>query len=527
VVNIGEYKVHYIGPYKDLFPILDNIVKLGKSAEFSAIDNTLNKSMAPSAVIMESDSRIIAFTDHFGCYPLFYSDIGGGIISNNAHKINQSIGSSDWNILSAEEFIMSGYVSGSDTLIQGIKRMQSGERVIIDSSDNSFNIARYYRYNSLPQDNGRSDSDWIDELDSIMNNITKRMIMRADGRVIKVPLSAGLDSRLLVCKLHEFGYNNLETFSYGPPGNWEARGAKIVADKLNLPWNPVVVGRKEARKLFYKQNRKDYWSFADGLSALPNFNEYYPILKMQQSGGLTKETIIINGQSGDFITGGHIPVSLTLPNANIHTLLYEIVNKHYALWKNLMTKDRLERIKLKVLSLLDVDINSKLSSNELIALYERWECEERQTKWVIHGQRVYDFFGYDWQLPLWDIELVRFFQRVPNRLKFEQRLYRLWLEKWNYNKLFLKFDPVVWRWPGASLSVVPLAKVIELAFGKNAKNSWYELFYYWGHTTEQYAPYSYKDYYKLRKDIRNSIALNGLTWAQENSLPTELVNIKY
>jgi len=242
-------------------------------------------------------------------------------------------------------------------------------------------------------------------------------------------------------------------------------------------------------------------------------------------GKLPKETIFINGQTGDFITGGHIPKKLKEKSANVRTLLDSITSKHYSLWKNLKTTKRLSCIEDKILQLLGVNIDSKLTNEELMSLYERWECEERQAKWVIHGQRVYDFFGYDWQLPLWDIELVKFYQRVPIHLKLDQNLYRLWLEKWNYKNLFCDFNPTVWRWPGVTLAVVPLAKVVEKLLGNNAKQAWYELFFYWGHTAEHYAPYSYKDYINIRSDIRNSIALNGRTWAQENLLPVELIDV--
>ncbi len=282
---------------------------------------------------------------------------------------------------------------------------------------------------------------------------------------------------------------------------------------------------QEGREMFWTPERRASWNFSDGLSSLPFMQEFNPISKLHSMGGLSDDTVLINGQSGDFITGGHIPKILIQPGADVHTLLDCITSKHYSLWKNLKTPERLKRVEEKIIKLLGVSVDAKLTPEELSSLYERWECEERQAKWVINGQRVYDFFGYDWQLPLWDTELVNFFQKVPIHLKTDQKLYRLWLKRWNYKNLFDDFNPTVWRWPGATLAVVPLAKGVEFLLGKRAKQAWYELFFYWGHTAEHYAPYSYAEYFKIRKIIRNSITLQGRTWAQENSLPKELIDL--
>lgn len=523
--QIGSYRVHYVGTSGDWLPVLESISALGESPQPSLIDSLLNKMTVPGAAIMESPHTLIAFVDHFRCYPLFYTEGDQWTVSNNARKLLEATGNAyEWDSLSAEEFAMTGYVTGSDTLIKGLKQLQAGERLIAARSSCRVDTGRYYRYRPAPQEGG-TDDDWVDALDAVMAGVTKRMVERAGGRPVRVTLSAGLDSRVLACKLHEAGYENLETFSYGPPGNWEARGARVVAERLGLPWRLVGIKSSEARRMFWQPERRAYWDFADGLSAHPNFQEYFALSKLRNEGGLPDDVVLINGQSGDFITGGHVPKSLMQGNATVRTLLDAITGKHYALWRSLMTSERMGRVEAKILLSLGVSIDDKLSSENMASLYEQWECEERQVKWVIHAQRVNDFFGYDWQLPLWDIELARFFQKVPIRLKLDQRLYRLWLQRWDYRGLFRNFDPTVWRWPGAALAAVPLAKGVELLFGKRAKQAWYELFFYWGHTAEHYAPYSYRDYFRVRHDIRNCIALNGRTWAKENGLPTELVDI--
>jgi asparagine synthase (glutamine-hydrolysing) len=522
--NIDEYLVHYIGDFKILRECLNKIAELRNNLNSDKVNSILNNVNGSFAVIMESSDSVIAFTDRLCSYPVFYTTSGDIIVSNNARKLHALFNYSEWDKLSVEEFSMAGYVTGSNTLVKGLKRLQSAEIMVLNKLNNHVNIYRYFRY--LPiQEMGRSNEDWIDELDYVMSNVVQRMVDRANGDPIRVPLSAGLDSRLLVSKLHESKYDNLETFSYGPKGNWESKGARAIAKRLDLPWELITTNRREARKMFWSPERNDYWKFSDGMSALPSFQDYYTISKLHSMKKFPEDVILINGQSGDFITGGHIPNAILQSNASVHTLLDSIVNKHYSIWNNIITPDRIHNTKEKVLELMGIGINDKLTVEELASLYECWEYEERQSKWVVHGQRIYDFFGYKWQLPLWDNELVDFYKRVPIHLKQDQLLYKLWLERWNYKKLFSDFNPVVWRWPGVTLSVVPIAKAVELIFDKDVKRQWYELFYYWGHNREHYSPYSYAEYFKVRSKIRNNIGLDIRTWAKENSIPKKMIDL--
>jgi len=524
-IKLNNYIVHYIGSIKELNPIIQDIDNRSDSLSYNDIDILLDNFMIPGAVIMESSKYIIAFVDHVRCYPIFYTNTGDFIISNSARKLRNLIKNKrdySFDERSLKEFTMSGYVTGYSTLIRGLNQFQSGERLILIKEFNSLDVKRYYRYTPQP-DLSKSDDEWIEELDVVMNNVTMRMIDRADNRPIRVTLSAGLDSRVLVCKLNEFKYKFLECFSYGPKWNWEARGARKVAKRLNIPWSQINLSHKKSYNLFWKPGRREYWDFSDGLSSLVNYQEFFPLCVIKKNNNISDNVILINGQSGDFITGGHIPKSLLVKEANIEIMLDEIIKKHYSLWKNILTEDRLNFIKEKILSLMEISLDDKLSSTELIALYEQWEYEERQVKWVVQGQRAQDFFGYDWQMPLWDIELVKFYEKVPVHLKIDQNLYKLWLEKWNYKGLFIDFNPIVWRWPGVSIVVVPIAKIIGIFLGKKRKKSWYELFYYWGHGMEHYAPYSYYEYFKLRKKIRNFIPLHMKTWFKENKAPLKFL----
>ena len=59
---------------------------------------------------------------------------------------------------------------------------------------------------------------------------------------------------------------------------------------------------------------------------------------------------------------------------------------------------------------------------DLLKAYEIYEFENRQSKWVTGQQKVYDFFGYAWDLRIWKISFMSFFlNKIRLREKINQR----------------------------------------------------------------------------------------------------------
>ena len=78
-------------------------------------------------------------------------------------------------------------------------------------------------------------------------------------------------------------------------------------------------------------------------------------------------------------------------------------------------------------------IKKKLSKIEkynpsLEEYFEYWEYEERQSKFIINGQKTYDFLNIKWELPFWDLSYVEFWRNIPTYYKINQNLYKLYLK---------------------------------------------------------------------------------------------------
>jgi len=469
----------------------------------------LNKQQDYSSGILTVGGRMIAWVDHIRSFPVFYSE---GCVSNDARQVLSVLKDKAIDETAVLEFSMAGFVTGADTLYKNIKCLQPGEYLIYEGKAPA--LKRYYQYLPVPVD-----APWEENrrmLSVVMDEIILKIIKRADGRPIWVPLSAGLDSRIILCKLHEHGYKNLHTFTYGPRFNFEALHAKRVAQRLNVPWHFIALSSAECRRIFKDKARKDYSDFSDNLKAAPSFREFTALMAVHGSGLIPANAILINGQSGDYITGGHVAPFWYENSVNTKNDLFDvIITKHYSLWNSMKTPENLAIIKRKIDSLLPP--TKAPAPFTQAALEEIWEYDARQVVLVINGQRSYDFLGYDWELPLWERSLCDLFEHVPYDQKKGQALFKDYLRQYNYKGLFGK-EPKIWRWPLPMLWVVPVARVIGLASG-DAKKRFYALMRYFGHYSNQYAFFPFALHARTCAAAKNIFSLYVRHWFIENKFP--------
>ena len=62
--------------------------------------------------------------------------------------------------------------------------------------------------------------------------------------------------------------------------------------------------------------------------------------------------------------------------------------------------------------------------------------KERQHKHILQSLKIYEFFGYEWYIPLWDDDLIDFWKKIPLHFKINKKLYKNYLIKTDIYKLF-------------------------------------------------------------------------------------------
>ena len=493
-----------------------------QSLDHEGMTDTLSRELSQkidfTSGICENDTYIISWVDHVRSIPIFYSQIGQSFfVSNNPRTIQKKAGLDKFNKEAELEFSMAGYVTGRETILEDLNSLQPGEFLVWNKVLRSLSIVRYFQYTPEFPDNDNLETN-KKQLSNIIDKIMHKIIKRAKGKTIWVPLSAGLDSRIVLCKLREHGYENIKTFTYGPKYNFEAKYAKRIAKTLDVPWQEIILPDNILKTYFDDEIRKEFWRYADGLKAIPCMREYSAIRYLHDNGLAKSGDIFINGQSGDYITGGHIPTDWCdhTPKSS-KEFFKQLINKHYDLWFDLKGEDNLRSIENPIERLLPYDWKSNLTGLDLAKYNEMWEYDGRQVCYVINGQRVYEFFGYDWELPLWDKELVDFYQTIPINQKIGQALYKDYLKEYNYKGLFPSKYPYIWRWPVNMLWVVVFARIIGVIKGRGAKKNFYALMRNKGHYANQYKFFSQNFHRKTYNKCRSIISLYVPVWQSENN----------
>jgi|APSaa5957512535_1039671.scaffolds.fasta_scaffold06036_4 asparagine synthase (glutamine-hydrolysing) len=514
-IKIKRIDITYIGRYKSVHKLLVYLQQedVPKASKIREIANSMTGNFA---VVVETDNWLLGLVDRISGYRLFYrNNQNGCILSNSPRRLmdeGQSRLSPD--LESIIEIKMAGYLSGNRTMDKNIFQVRAGEVLICNKKTSSYTIDSYYKLyskNIRSQDNNAL----IEELDDITNTIIRRNIEDANGRVIWVPLSGGLDSRLIVCKLKQLGYDNIRTYSYGINGNFDALRAKSVASTLGLRWDFVPTSPEESRKFFLSKERKKYWDFADGLSVVPNLHGMFALKSLIKSGKMQSGDVVINGQSGDFITGQHIPI-IGKHEASNDLLLNRILEKHYSLRKGLfLSSESLNLMKGRIEESLGIckDVNNY---QDLAKSYEYWEWKERQTKRVVNGQCNYDYFGLNWELPLWDLEYLQFWENLPLNQKVGRSLFVEYLNKMNFYGLFDDYQPFMSRWPKKRIHIQFIGNVLSKTFGKNVSNKYYRRLDWYSQYQYIYALTGRDKYERHWDDYKGPFPYMTDIWLSEN-----------
>lgn len=462
----------------------------------------------------KDEKKTIIVSDRIRSTPVYYKcSKHMSFISNNYRKLISEDKLAD-NIRddAVLEIKMGGFTIGDKTIINDIYSTLAGQCVVF--LNNKVKKSFYFKYFTTI-DSSSNNKNLIEELSEITKKTFQNTLNKIGDRQILIPLSAGNDSRLVASLFKELGAKNVLCFSYGRKGNFEARFAKQIAEKLNYKWIFLPNIYFEERKFYKSKIFSEYLDFSDSLTSVPYFQGLSTNYRLKKMKIIEKDAVFINGNSGDFISGGHIYGLNNLDpynNLNLDNLIDIYLEKHFSLWGNLGSNINIDLLKLSILNLLN-SIEEKINKDNFHLCYEFMELIDRQSKYVVSGQLTYEFFNYDWELPLWADEYLFFWRKVPREFKINQSLYIQMLKKLNWGGVWN--DIPVNKLHISPKYIIPLrflAKIPFGMFGKKGVKSWHDFetvfFKYFTDPTNYFTFKSYFDVIKTySRKPKNAVSL--------------------
>jgi len=231
------------------------------------------------------------------------------------------------------------------------------------------------------------------------------------------------------------------------------------------------------------------------------------------------DAIFINGMSGDFLTGSHIPEILQDRDCSLGRLqrkeqvLNALFDKHYSLWGSLKSSRNKKIVFNKLWNEIKKESNGlPIDSNNDFGLYEFSEFKNRQTRYVITVQRVYEFFDYDWRLPLWDKEYLNFWEKIQLTHKIDRNLFVEMVEDNDWGGVWSLKYPTPYLTPKWIGIIRHICKIPFVLFGREKWKLFDKrFFYYW---TEILCKMGITPYYKVVFDTREY--RSAVSWLSEN-----------
>ncbi|AAL80916.1 asparagine synthase [Pyrococcus furiosus DSM 3638] len=411
-IYVKGYVIHESTLYQkeDLVKLLLEHLEKGVKLE-----NILTTFYGIFSIAIKTDDKIHLISDTTRTFPMFYAVANDEIlISDDTFFIKKKI-DGQYNKDLKTEFLRCGYVTGPETLINGVYQVQAGEIVVI-SEDGQIMRKFYHDYTVTQDELLKDSSDALKkEFLKILDKAIKRLILMANGDTIVIPLSGGYDSRAIATMLKKNGYENVILYTYGKPDSTEVRVAREVAKNLEFEWifveqNEDIVDPDYPERDFFLE----FYKYAFNHVSTIHLQDFFVFKHLHDNSVIPKNSIIVPGHSGDFLGGSHLR-KLPIPKSK-RDVFNTILIKHYIVN---------EHIKLSpyVVKKINEYLNSFSEHTLPYSLDDNWNMKERQAKFIVNSNRTYEFFGYRHAIPLWDLELVEFFRRVPLEYKTKEVIY--------------------------------------------------------------------------------------------------------
>ena len=409
------------------------------------------------AAIRIDDDEVVLAQDRLRSWPLFWAleDLGGPehasdsgtdpgrarsgrrlIVSDDSTLMRGAVTSPRLDPRARREFLDAGFVTGTDTLLAGVHQTEQGAIVHIDRATGkacavNHSLARFSEEADMITDPEEFTALLSEALDAGLGRVLEDLDRRPGSPRLVLPLSGGLDSRLLAAWLTLHGaLDRTVAFTYGRPGSREVEVSRSVAEAVGLEWHAVEYVPADLREAWQTQDAADFLEYSYALGALPHVQDWYALRSLLAQGVLRRGDVVLPGHT--IVGNMHDEWMLEEPTITRGRVAKAIITHHQDLQggQKRAWADPYRAAKVKEFLALRPFTGSP---RDVQSVLESYNVRERQTKYINNSMRAYEHLGLDWALPMLDVEFWSAWHRGAVELTARRDFYavfigRLWAQ---------------------------------------------------------------------------------------------------
>ena len=409
------------------------------------------------AAIRIDDDEVVLAQDRLRSWPLFWAleDLGSPehagdcgtdpgrarsgrrlIVSDDSTLMRGAVASPRLDPRARREFLDAGFVTGTDTLLAGVHQTEQGAVVRIDRATGkaravNHSLARFSEEADMVADPEEFAALLSEALDAGLGRVLEDLDRRPGSPRLVLPLSGGLDSRLLAAWLALHGaLDRTVAFTYGRPGSREVEVSRSVAEAVGLEWHAVEYVPADLREAWQTQDAADFLEYSYALGALPHVQDWYALRSLLARGVLRRGDVVLPGHT--IVGNMHDEWMLEEPTITRGRVAKAIITHHQDLQgeQKRAWADPYRAAKVKEFLALRPFTGSP---RDVQSILESYNVRERQTKYINNSMRAYEHLGLDWALPMLDVEFWSAWHRGAVELTARRDFYavfigRLWAQ---------------------------------------------------------------------------------------------------
>lgn len=354
--------------------------------------STLNGSFR---FVIDSEDTSYFGIDHFGGYALFYKCNPNLEIYTNPIS-HCELAELDDNQLCS--ILASGFCYGNATLFKNLKEVNPGTLYTFDKINGILTTQEWFKINFDEQE-AKTATDLAELfLSLIPHNMPDNTLA----------LTGGIDSRLIL-SLFSKSNINFNTVTYGTKDNPDSKLVKSIAQAAKIDHTQFQFDQMNLSEFFQKQALKDFLEAGFLSRSLP-FESDWILSNMLKSN--TKW--LTTGFTSFWLRP---PYQDTSPIKTKDELMSKLLKSQCN--QTLISSKRFKQIILDNLTESLLDYNSQ----DYDAMYDRWNVENRQHKYIINTSYNYRFNDIEVYMPLFDRRIMEFINTTPREDRLEQKLF--------------------------------------------------------------------------------------------------------